>query len=657
MAKKVLSIVIGTEITKVCEVSYQKKNSPKNIRVYKSISFHTPDHTIEDGMIKNQSVFKESLKHYLRANKMKTKKVIFSIASSKIANREVIIPPVKESRIMDIVHAGATDYFPVDIKEYILSYIVLEKRTSDRKEKALEKKLGKEQEKLNKKQARLEKKVSRKKKSRLIHDSVSVSSSFNPDSGEDRKSRNDSAKDKNSSKKHIRLAVYAAPNALVKNYYEFADEMGMDIVALDYSGNSGYQMIKRHANQGTNVFVQLNDQDTVISILRDNVLILQRTVGYGISTFLETVQEQPYYRVNTEKDAMNLLINRNLLTQEQPEVIRFDASWSMGEVAAASEFIRSDVKNVFEEGKENEARRYIVESLHILTNSIARILDYYKTNNKTAEIEAIYLSGMGVQIKGIDLFFTREIGIENRRIEKLTTVSSKKMAISYRTNPSEYMSCVGAVIHPVDFIPMELILRKRRIRAVLGATCLLTVSIAGSAVLSYFGYLDYQDAKKEYSQVKAKLDAMPSVTDLYGEYDGIKQEVSQLQILEDMTGNNNDNINEVISELEKKLLTGTVIHSMQFTNTGVAMSVTVNSDQWGANAIVAKMLIQLKSISYFQTVDITDISEGVNEEMSGVSFSIHCTYDQPVNPPAPAAENGDQTQNGNMPDQADQIAE
>ena len=54
-------------------------------------------------------------------------------------------------------------------------------------------------------------------------------------------------------KAQMRLSVYAAPASIVKNYYSFAKHMHLDIIALDYSGNSSYQMIKRQARKGTNV--------------------------------------------------------------------------------------------------------------------------------------------------------------------------------------------------------------------------------------------------------------------------------------------------------------------------------------------------------------------------------------------------------------------
>ncbi|HWT26912.1 MAG TPA: hypothetical protein VN131_03160, partial [Mobilitalea sp.] len=474
MAKKVLSIVIGTECTKVCEVSYRKNYKNKGIRVFRSISFPTPANTIEDGYIKDKAAFGEELRNQLRAAKFKSDKAIFSVASSKIANREVVLPPTKEKRIMDIIQTGASDYFPIDTKEYILSYSILEKNVSSRKNRVLQRKLEKKQKKLARQQENeYRKALKRKSKTEIIADNMELletqsDQQLSTENNESIIQNNDEGNRK--MKRQMRLSVFAVPSTLIRNYYNFASMMHFDIVAMDYTGNSSYQIIKRQAHRGTNVFIQLNEQDTLISILQDDVLVLQRNVGYGISTLTDAVMEQDYYKVNSQAEAMELLKNNNLinLDPQQTQMLQFDSSWSRGEVAAASEYIRAiGAPKLPGEGEELEARRYIIESLHYLTNSIARMLDYYKANHKNVEIDTIYLSGAGMAIKGIDNYFTSEIGMPHKKMDKLATVSSIKKAAAYRSNPSEFASCIGAVIKPVDFVPLEFIIKKQKRSAIL----------------------------------------------------------------------------------------------------------------------------------------------------------------------------------------------
>lgn len=634
MAKKVLSIVIGNERTRVCELSYKKDYKNKSIRIHRSVSFATPFNTVEDGYIKDMAAFGEELKLQLRAAKLKTDKVIFSVTSSKIANREVIIPPVKEKRIMDIITMGANEYFPIDMKDYILSYLILEKNTSIRKDKALQKKLDKKELKLRAKQEKLNKRsLKRKSKTELIADKMErmeVSEETSSDSSEFDQLKNETGTD--NTKKRIRLSVFAAPSTLVKNYYSFAKQMHFDIIAIDYSGNSSYQLYKRQGNKGTTVLVQMNEMDTLISILRDGVLILQRTVGYGSLALTDAVIEQTYYQASNTEEAMELLKTKNLLALEldNSETLNLDSSWSKGEVAAASEYIRIMSAPKGNENKKDEeltAKRNIRESLYSLTNSIARMLDYYKSNHKEISFDIVYLAGACVQVKGIEDYFTSVIGIPHKKLEKLYAVNSKKKATAYRLNPSDYLSCIGAVLKPIDFIPQEFILKKQKRSAVIGTIIFSLACLAGSSALVYFAYNDYLIAQEELNEVTEELDDLPKLTGAHSEYDKSLKELEDLKKLETMTKSNNDHIRDVIEQMEKKLPKGTVTHSMEFTETGVVMNVTANDNSAGPNALIAKILKQMKDIEYFkENVDVSGISVVDENGISLVNFTITCSY-------------------------------
>lgn len=123
MAKKVLSIEIGTQVVRVCEMDYKKVNP----RIYQMLEFETPMGTVEDGYIRDKQGFTAALKEQLITARIRTTDVVFSINSTKIANREVVIPAVKDNKIGAMIMANATEYFPVDISDYTLVHSVLER--------------------------------------------------------------------------------------------------------------------------------------------------------------------------------------------------------------------------------------------------------------------------------------------------------------------------------------------------------------------------------------------------------------------------------------------------------------------------------------------------------------------------------------------------
>ncbi len=122
MAKHVLSIEIGQQVTKIVEIDYKKKNP----HVYRAVTFATPEDVIEDGVIRDKDTLAVAFRNELAEAGMNEKSVVFSIASSKIATREVTLPNVKENKIGAVIQANAQDYFPIDLTDYTLAYTLLE---------------------------------------------------------------------------------------------------------------------------------------------------------------------------------------------------------------------------------------------------------------------------------------------------------------------------------------------------------------------------------------------------------------------------------------------------------------------------------------------------------------------------------------------------
>ena len=122
MAGKVLSIEITTHFIRGIEVDYLSKK-PK---VYKNFVIPTPIGTYTDGTVMVNDELVKSIGNAIRENRITTKKVVFNSLSSRIATREVTIPPIKEKKIADFVKANASEYFPVDVSTYEVSYVFLE---------------------------------------------------------------------------------------------------------------------------------------------------------------------------------------------------------------------------------------------------------------------------------------------------------------------------------------------------------------------------------------------------------------------------------------------------------------------------------------------------------------------------------------------------
>jgi type IV pilus assembly protein PilN len=126
MAVKVLGIEIDERLIKVVETNM----GPGARKVLGCFMFQTPQNAVADGEIKNAESVAAALKEQLSRNGFRNKKVVFTVSSGRVATREVVVPPVKDSRLKTIIESNASDYFPVDMSKYHITYTLQEKKTS-----------------------------------------------------------------------------------------------------------------------------------------------------------------------------------------------------------------------------------------------------------------------------------------------------------------------------------------------------------------------------------------------------------------------------------------------------------------------------------------------------------------------------------------------
>lgn len=220
-----LTINFNNEFIKVSEVS--KTN--KGLMVHKVFSIPTPPRAYRDGVIRDRNAIAKELTIVLQRHGITTTNVIYTISSTKIATKEVIIPYVAPKKVDSIVRMNATEYFPVNIEEYIIQNVVLETIVN---------------------------------------------------------------KDNPKKKEQLKLLVVAVPSKMIEEYYDFSSTMGLKVVAIDYLGNSTLQLLKTQTDVETSVMVQIENDSTIISVFSNDVLQLQRTVPYGKTMIVNAVMEK-----------------------------------------------------------------------------------------------------------------------------------------------------------------------------------------------------------------------------------------------------------------------------------------------------------------------------------------------------------------------------
>ncbi len=119
MADRVLTIEIGSKITKVSETDY--KGSPA---VYNYFSFDTPADMVENQIISENELFKTTLEELLHRHNIRTRKVVFVISTIGIGTKEETVPVMKDARMQDFIKTNLSSFFPVDSKDCHVAFRV-----------------------------------------------------------------------------------------------------------------------------------------------------------------------------------------------------------------------------------------------------------------------------------------------------------------------------------------------------------------------------------------------------------------------------------------------------------------------------------------------------------------------------------------------------
>lgn len=544
---KVVSIEVGYSFIKLCEMDYKAKTP----RVYRFAMVPTPLNVIEDGYLKESAGLRTAIKEALYRNKIKTKRAIFTVASSKIINREVTLPPVKPNMMESMIKANLKDYFPIDLSDHEISHVVLE----------------------------------------TFKDGENAG--------------------------RTRVLLVAAEKALVASYEALAQSCGLTLVDLDYVGNSIYQAVKKEANKTPSMILKIEENQTIITVVRNNNMMLQRSVNYGIDEAIHEVAANPAFDVIEDNDAWQLIKRRCCIK------VTLD----------------SDTKAVEPDTEQDDdmeiaqARMNVARTLAPLINSISRVVDFYNSRN-SEHIEQAYIMGMGGDMSGLSKLLTNELGIKTNVFRKLEgIVWHPSMGDGDLFN---YVACIGATMAPVSFISGEKQQKQKQESNSKSLAVLLGVFfVVASAALAANGYITYQSEVEEQKRLQGLESTYLPAEQIYLRYNAMTTLYQDVLMGHLMTNRPNDNILNFLGELEEKLPADVSVLEFSSDDDQAVLRMQVADKDTAAGVIQ-----NLRGFASLQYVSMSSMQE-VEEEIEGeeerddqeeaevrryVEFGVICTY-------------------------------
>ena len=505
MANKFLTIYVGSDMIRVAEIL---KNGKSQIVLTNAAEISTPAGAYNDGYLLDVTAVAEAVRTAIFGRGFNTKDVIFTIASKKVASKEVELPYVKNTRkLQQVLQANSGDYFPMSNSgDYVFAYSILEDY-------------------------------------------------LNREDGQH----------------NFRISAVAAPMDLVRNYYELAEELKLNVKHIDYFGNSVIQLLALQMTQGrTDLVLQIEMDQTYVNVMRGKTLVLQRNVNYGKTAVTNALMD---VKKISEKDAKTLLSNEALLDQH----------------VTADEY---------------------AQAVQGLVNGIGRAVEYHRTKNPGDVLQGIKVFGEGSAIAGIEKILERELGARVEHFDTLAGVSIKGQAALTAEEVLRYLPNIGSVIEPMDLsigsakkAVVESSDLRKYMAVVLGVAF---VGMLGWSGVTFWQHKQAADAKADWEQ---KIAQIQDIEDIAKAYEQAQYEYVALATFKyEPERNDNNKLLQFIIDLEKIMPKGTTINSISAVNGDVTFKVKSDWHSTVKNEI-ADSIVELQKLDYLTSYSLPDESE------------------------------------------------
>lgn len=555
MAKKVVVVRVGAKTIRIVHMD----NSPVNPTVYGCVRVPTPQGAVVDGEVKNIIDVSRRIKQACQEKGIATKDVIFSLASSKIANRETTIPFVKDNKIQGIVDAKVGDMFPVDKERYIFSYVKQgDSRQIGENEEVTD---GSEKEE---KEEEPEVTDDTKKKKKGLNFTVSKKSK--------------EKKEEHQIERVIDLLVYAAPIDLVRSYYALAEGCDFNVVGIEVDGNGIFQIMKRQVTEGVEMAVQINRDNTLINIMSKEKLLLQRVIPYGATNIIEAAMAEPAFQVPEYDQAVRLLASQRVLLHT------LNASNPQDDLSM-------------------QKRIELTQSASSLIGNIYRVMEYYNSRYRENPILSIIVTGNGANIAGIHELMNNELGIPARTPNELVGVSFNRQ-IEVNANILQYVGCFGAVYSPVNFIPDDIKNKVATKDSVMSIAAVFVAAIIVCVAVSVYSIVQLGTAEDAYEAANAKALSMEPVEQRYNELQQTRKRVGTYRLIENTVNTSNNRLHKVLDDIKEGCPDSFNIDSITATDDGGTLNCTSTDKLSSVSALVIRLnlLQDIKNVTISSSI-------------------------------------------------------
>lgn len=411
--------------------------------------------------------------------------------------------------------------------------------------------------------------------------------------------------------KGYHLNLLAVPNDLTVSYFDFAQSLGWHLNAVDYAGNSVLQLVSGGYETGVDVLLKLDETSSLITVLKDGKIQLQRNITCGINDVVDAVRANAAFGENlTYSQAIELLGAENCIRP----YLNPSEEYAEGEEAA---------------DELSKAKDEVTESLQRLVNMGTRVLEYYLSHNPGETIDGITLLGVGAEFNGILQLLANEWNYKVRLLQDMEVDVVNKVPKTTSLCVSRYAACYGAAKNPLNLIPEQQTGKKAKDKqsssavAVGAVVLVLGILTAGALAAIPNVKIYYTELEKQEVEESIKKLEETGIEALYQEYVTIKELADRMETIYNATYSRSEDLVLFIEELEEKMPSSLLVINFTATSQNVSMSIEVDSKE-----AAAETLMQLRTFDSVEVVNSTGLTDTLDESEGDtiVAFTVECVY-------------------------------
>lgn len=371
----------------------------------------------------------------------------------------------------------------------------------------------------------------------------------------------------NAEGKNNNILVTAVQKQMVEEYYRLASMLKMPVETVDYYNNSLYQLLRKQLTQGVVLAIQMDENATMVSIMRDKVQLFKRSIPYGKQTIIRNLAE---FKSIDEEEAEAILsdprkLDLELTPEEYSEVIRDFSS------------------------------------------SVTRMAEFHTSRNPGTVIEQIRLMGTGINLIGFAEILGKELGLEVVTIKELNGVKVAKKnlhGLNYELL-ADYLPLLGALTQPLNLKAGE---QKKGTDWHRIAYLLIAVALLANAAMAGFFIWQYFIMKEVKANLETQIAAEEPAEAVYNAYNNAQSDYTQIKEYYDSTKNSNEMLYTMILDLEEVMPESVGITNLTAENGAVDITGVA-----GGKSALSKFVIELKKLSYVSNVRVENVADTYDE--------------------------------------------